>query len=112
MAIVDKRDAPDLIRSHGYTLSLRNGKLGFQISDSLDAPMLDWEQNGQDLRDGLWHHVAATVQRASTNGVQLYVDGQVIATFDPTPASGIDLWPSAATAAPWHAPELIPGIEA
>ena len=88
MDIVDKRDAPDLIRSHGYAMALRNGKLCFLIADSLDAPMLNWEQNGRDLRDGRWHHVAATVQRDSSEGVNLYVDGQVIATFDPTPAQG------------------------
>jgi serine/threonine protein kinase len=88
MIIVDKRAAPDLVRSHGYTLAVMNGKLSFQISDSLDAPMLDWEQNGPDLRDGVWHHVAATVERASAEGVKLYVDGEVVATFDPTPARG------------------------
>jgi hypothetical protein len=88
MVIVDKRIAPDLVRSHGYTMTVRNGKLSFQISDSLDAPMLDWEQNGPDLRDGAWHHVAATVERASAEGVKLYVDGEIIATFDPTPARG------------------------
>jgi serine/threonine protein kinase len=88
MDIVDKRIAPDIVRSHGYTMSVMNGKLSFQISDSLDAPMLSWEQNGPDLRDGVWHHVAATVERASAEGVKLYVDGEVIATFDPTPARG------------------------
>ncbi len=88
MDIVDKRIAPDIVRSHGYTMAVMNGKLSFQISDSLDAPMLSWEQNGPDLRDGLWHHVAATVERASVEGVKLYVDGKVIATFDPTPARG------------------------
>ncbi|MDE3149393.1 MAG: hypothetical protein KGL37_07980, partial [Acidobacteriota bacterium] len=88
MDIVDKRVAPDIVRSHGYTLGLRNGRLSFQISDSLNSQMLNWEQNGPDLRDGAWHHVAVSVQRAMTNGVQLFVDGQVVATFDPTSAQG------------------------
>lgn len=88
MDIVDKREAPDLFRSHGYELDVRNGKLSFQIADSLKAAYLSWEENGPDLRDGAWHHVAVTVERASTTGVKLYVDGRVIATFDPTPAQG------------------------
>jgi RNA polymerase sigma factor (sigma-70 family) len=88
MDIVDKRAAPDLLRSHGYELDVRNGKLSFQMADSLKANYLSWEQNGPDLRDGAWHHVAVTVERASTTGAKLYVDGRVIATFDPTPAQG------------------------
>jgi hypothetical protein len=89
MAIVDKREAPDLVRFHGYALAVRNGKLCFQMADSLDGTHLNWEQNGPDLRDGFWHHVAATVRRTSTTGVNLYVDGKLIATFDPTPARGV-----------------------
>lgn len=88
MDIVDKREAPDLYRSHGYELAVRNGKLSFQMADSLKADYLSWDENGPDLRDGEWHHVAVTVERASTAGVTLYVDGRVVATFDPTPARG------------------------
>lgn len=90
MSIVDKRQASDqsMQRSHGYALGLRNGKLGFLMSDSREAPHMNWEQNGPDLRDGAWHHVAVTVERASIGGVKLYVDGQRVATFDPRPARG------------------------
>ncbi len=88
MDIVDKRDAPNLTQSHGYAMAVRNGKLCFLMADSLEGAHLNWEQNGPDLRDGLWHHVAVSVKRTSATGVNLYVDGQVIASFDPTPARG------------------------
>lgn len=88
MDIVDKREVHDLFRSHGYELDVRDGKLSFQMADSLKASYLSWDRVGLDLRDGKWHHVAVTVERASTTGAKLYVDGRVIGTFDPTPAQG------------------------
>lgn len=88
MDIVDKREAPDLLRAHGYELGVREGKLSFQMADSLKSNYLDWDRVGPDLRDGAWHHVAVTVERASTAGAKLYLDGRVIGTFDPTPAQG------------------------
>ncbi len=41
-----------------------------------------------DLRDGLWHHIAVTVDRDSTTGGKAYVDGALFATFDPTARNG------------------------
>ncbi len=42
-----------------------------------------------DLRaDGGYHHLVATLDRSSTNGGKIYVDGTAILTFDPTVLSG------------------------
>jgi hypothetical protein len=40
------------------------------------------------LRDGSYHHVAATLDRSSTNGGKIYVDGIPVLTFNPTVLSG------------------------
>lgn len=68
----------------GWQLYIQNGRLGFQL---MQTPMLHgyiWTSAGPDLRDGQFHHVAATLDRASTTGGRLYVDGNLVLTFDPT----------------------------
>jgi hypothetical protein len=95
MAIVDKRLAPNLGQSQGYSLALREGQISFQMSDGLESGFLNWEFVGPDLRDGAWHHVAVSVQRASSAGMRLYVDGKLVLTADPSSHSG-----SLATTAP------------
>src|SRR5205085_2479558 len=84
MSLVDKRVAPNDVSSVGYELYLGSGKLAIQISDSLNKPYLLAGLAGPDMRNGLWHHVAASIQRTATNGGKLYVDGQLVSTFDPT----------------------------
>ncbi len=88
MDIVDKRIAPTSTTAIGYEVYLGYGKLGFEISDTLATSWLIAGPTGPDLRDGAWHHVAVTVQRLSTTGGQLYVDGKPIYTFDPTSKQG------------------------
>lgn len=89
MSVVSKRVAPDTIRALGYELYLRDGKLGFQLSDHI-APYgwRNFESAGPDLRDGKFHHVAVTVNRRSETGGTLYVDGEALLTFDPTASPG------------------------
>lgn len=103
MDIVDKRITPyygnDSV-AQGYELCVGNGQLAFQMSDSLNSyPLV--VSGGRDLRDGVWHHVAVSVQRGSTTGGKLYVDGQVVATFDPTSKPG-DLTTTAALLVGMH----------
>ena len=88
MSIIDKRVAPDTITQLGYELNLEGGVVIFQMADVL-APF-SWNNfsGGPDLRDGQFHHVAVTVQRNSTSGGQLYIDGQLVLTFDPTICPG------------------------
>lgn len=89
-SIVNKRYTPNFLAAVGYEFHLVNGKLACQLAD---APLttLDFhsfESPGPDLRDGQWHHVALTVDRDSPTGGRLYVDGQVVMTFDPTVQPG------------------------
>ncbi len=109
MDILDKRKVNSIVGAQGYCLALENGRLGcqlapavppFKLSDltSLDGIRAAWQRREQvpalafanfksttpDLRDGQYHQVAVTVQRRSPTGGKLWVDGEVVLTFDPT----------------------------
>ncbi len=89
MTVISKRYAPNFSTAWGYEMYLGSGRLCFQMIDSLNHGANYYNLNAEsDLRDGKFHHVAVTVQRNSTTGLRFYVDGQMIATFDPTVASG------------------------
>lgn len=88
MSIVDKRYTPDSTHCQGYELHLVNGQLYLRVSDSSANNGTDWGPAGPDLRDGHLHHIAVTVARNSSIGGHLYVDGQVVLTFDPTEEAG------------------------
>ncbi len=77
----------------GYSLFLANGDLGFQLADG--GTSADCSSNPATssctnyvsaafLADDAWHHVAVTVSRADSMGLRFYVDGQEVASFDPT----------------------------
>jgi CSLREA domain-containing protein/uncharacterized repeat protein (TIGR02543 family) len=87
--IVDKRDLPggaSGTQSTGYALFLFNGKLAFQLGD---GTFFNYISSGPDLRDGVFHHVAVTVDRSSATGGNLYVNGVVVLpSFDPTNRPG------------------------
>jgi len=79
MDIFDKRIAAGVAAEpNGYCLCLLNGRVTCQMRGS------NFGMVGPDLRDGHFHHVAWTLSRNSTTGGKLYVDGVVVATFDPT----------------------------
>jgi len=88
MSIIDKRVAPDTITQLGYELNLEGGVVVFQMADVLAPYSWNNFSGGPDLRDGQFHHVAVTVQRNSTSGGQIYIDGQLVLTFDPTICPG------------------------
>ncbi len=72
---------------YGYQFYTTYGFLGLQIADGTTG---DYTYFLPKVIDGLWHHVAATVQRGvSAGGVKLYVDGvPQFTNFDPTPHMG------------------------
>jgi hypothetical protein len=70
----------------GYYLFVLGGALGFELGDG--QPSLPHVSAGPNISDGNWHHVAATIDRASTTGGNLYVDGALVHTFDPTTRPG------------------------
>lgn len=74
----------------GYSLSLNQGHLAFAMGSSpLSATNVSvFTSSGPDLRDGMFHHVAVTLNRSLINGGSLYVDGQLVLSFDPTSRSG------------------------
>jgi hypothetical protein len=87
LPIVDKRSGASGSQATGYTLFLFGGRLAFQLGDGtffnyISASLLS------DLRDGLPHHVAVTVDRTSNTGGNLYVDGVVVLNFNPTNRPG------------------------
>ena len=86
--IVEKRSFTG-ITNVGYSLSLNEGRLAFMLgtnnlSGKPSGNAARFISSGPDLRDGMFHHVAATLSRNSTTGGNLYLDGQPILTFDPT----------------------------
>jgi hypothetical protein len=85
MSVIGKRYTPNAYTTTGYEMFLINGVPGFQIMNS--SGVATFIATG-DLRDGSYHHVAATLDRSSTNGGKIYVDGTAILTFNPTVLSG------------------------
>jgi hypothetical protein len=89
MTVISKRYSPNAYTALGCEMYLGGGRLCFQMIDSLNHGGNFYNLGVEpDLRDGEFHHVAVTIQRKSTTGLRFYVDGQLIATFDPTVASG------------------------
>ena len=84
-AIIDKRKNAGNTPV-GYYLFVFGGKLGFEIGDG--QPQLWHLSNAPVISDGQWHHVAVTVDRSSTTGGNLYVDGVQVHGFDPTTRPG------------------------
>ena len=58
---------------------------GFQIANGTSFAYFN---TTNDLRDGAFHHVVATLNRSATNGGHLYVDGMAKITFNPTVIPG------------------------
>ncbi len=85
------KQGPNDLQDIGYSLYLTNGVLAFHMQDQIGRSLT--ASGGGDLRDGGWHHVGVSVERAC-NG-RLFVDGGLVATFDPTSVSNALSGPSA-----------------
>jgi hypothetical protein len=83
--IVDKRTGT-ASNPVGYSLFISSGKLAFQMGDG--QATLNHSSSAPSVSDGKWHFVAVTVERKNTTGGKLYVDGNLIFTFDPTTRPG------------------------
>lgn len=84
-SIAGKRYSPNIYSAVGYELFLAYGVPGFQIANA--SGVATFNASG-DLRDGGYHHLAVTMDRGSTTGGHIYVDGVSILTFNPTVLSG------------------------
>jgi hypothetical protein len=80
--IVDKRIVTPTV--NGYALFLYNGYLSLQLGDGTVGQYFGTAL----INDGLIHHVAATVDRDSATGINLYVDGVLVNTLNPTTHPG------------------------
>jgi Concanavalin A-like lectin/glucanases superfamily len=70
----------------GYSLFLFFGQIGLQLADGTFANYLS---SAQVPADGLWHHVAVTVDRGNPAGGRFYLDGQPAGPpFNPTAHAG------------------------
>jgi hypothetical protein len=67
----------------GYSLSLYGGQLAFALGAAGVFTNAVYVSSGPDLRDGMFHHVAVTLDRAASLGGVLYVDGAPVLVFDP-----------------------------
>lgn len=89
-SLVNKRYTPNSSAAVGWEFGLIDGLLACQLAD---APLTGGDFStfvsaSPDLRDGNYHHVALSIQRGSSTGGKLLVDGQVVLTFDPTSQPG------------------------
>ena len=66
----------------GYFLEISDGKLIFGMGDGIN--IIAGKDTTVKIADGEWHLVAVTVDRTSSTGGKLFVDGNVVLTFDPT----------------------------
>jgi hypothetical protein len=85
MSVIGKRYTPNGSYTIGYEMFLMHGVPGFQIMNG--ANVATFVATG-DLRDGSYHHVVTTLDRSSTNGGTIYVNGSPVLTFNPTVISG------------------------
>lgn len=79
--------------TRGYSFYLNNGVLEFKLADQslfFGGGISTYpESTGANLADGLWHHVAVSVDRDQAAGGKFYIDGlQAGAAFNPTARMG------------------------
>jgi hypothetical protein len=85
-SVVGKRYSPNSWTATGYELFLIGGYPGFQLATpSAIENYFDWDTY---LLDGGYHHLVLTLDRTSTAGGKIYVDGTPTLTFNPTSVSG------------------------
>ena len=84
-SVAGKRYSPTTSSATGYELFLIGGVPGFQIANA--SGYANYFASCDPLYDGC-HHVAVTLNRTSSTGGNIYVDGTAVLTFDPTGLSG------------------------
>ena len=82
--IIDKRDST----GKGYCVTIYDGHPLIQIADSTGFYNYWGGYNSQKFNEGKWHHATFTVDRDNPEGLKIYIDGQVVHTFNPTAKAG------------------------
>jgi hypothetical protein len=88
LPILEKTINPSGSQMLGYGFAIDNGWLELWLGTQPAGDVSFFTAAGPDLRDGRWHHVAASVARNITNGGMLVVDGDVVLMFDASARSG------------------------
>jgi hypothetical protein len=71
----------------GYQLALVEGELVLQLGDGGGSfPGATSHPSGRDVADGLWHHLAVTVDRDGSG--RFFIDGRMTGTFSPSDRQG------------------------
>lgn len=84
--LLDKRDGGT---GRGWAVALINGHFGLVLDDDVSSYENFYPQVPENyVADGVWHHVAAVVDRQGPSSTQLYVDGAPISVVDTTPRKG------------------------
>ena len=85
MSIAGKRFSSDISGATGYELFLIGGVPGIQLANTVGG-IANFIAS-DDIRGG-YHHLVATINRSSTTGGNIYVDGVPVLNFNPTVVSG------------------------
>ncbi len=88
--------------SNGYIFFIQQGKLCFSMMQGTTS--INQVVPNVQITDGNWHFVAVSVDRSSTTGGKIYVDGNVVLTFNPTavPGSITNTAPLTIGGSPWN----------
>lgn len=68
----------------GYVIYAIGGWLGVQLADGSHENF----STAAYVGDGLWHHVAITVERDSSTGFSVYLDKRLVTVANPTSRRG------------------------
>lgn len=83
--VIDKRAGSIGTTLQGYAVVIFNGNILLQMANG--GAFTNY-LSGAFVSDGLWHHVAITVDRNNPQGILFYKDGNLVTTGDPTGRQG------------------------
>ncbi|MFH1751257.1 MAG: NosD domain-containing protein [Candidatus Micrarchaeota archaeon] len=72
----------------GYSMFLYNGNVGLHLADNGSYGGWSNYVSNATAGDGTWHFIAITVDRDSTSGGKIYMDGALRYVFNPTLRNG------------------------
>lgn len=67
----------------GYVFMINDGRLLVQLSDAANSEQNYLSSSSSVVNDMQWHHVAVAIDRSSSVGGKVYLDGVNILTFNP-----------------------------
>lgn len=80
-AIIGKRPTGGAGTVNGYALQIHSGAIRFAIDNDDGGFLLS---SAGTVNANTWHHIAVSVDRDSSTGAKIYLDGVPVGTADPT----------------------------